>query len=82
MKAPATLERGGRYRAKITFGVFNPKRFATNDQIAMKFLDVGFTNVSVTGEGRTRWAFGTWPGETISFPAGLPSEIDEVEKTG
>jgi len=80
MKAPPHLEHGARYRAKITFGTFNPKRFASNDQIAAKFLAAGFTNVSVAGSGGLRWAFGEWPNATIPFPGDLPGEIDEVEK--
>ncbi len=61
--APAatfTVHHGRRYRATITLSGF--EQFATNDMIAGKLTDVGFTEVVVTGGGATRTAEATWNG--------------------
>lgn len=71
-----TVEPGKRYRAMLSFGMFNPKRFATNEQIAQTFRELGFVDVYVTGDGRERTATGLWAGARMT--AELPSEIDEV----
>lgn len=70
----AAVRRGGRYRARVRLGIF--ESIASNAAIAEKFVDAGFTVVSVSGSGRDRWAFGTWPGADAS--AELPEQIKEV----
>ncbi len=71
-----TVQQGKRYRARITLGFV--QRFATNDMVADKFRDVGFTDVVVTGSGGTRHATGSWPHETAS--AEIPDEIGHIEQ--
>lgn len=67
-----------RYRALITLGMF--ESFASDDDIKAKLEDVGLVNVTVVGEGRYRWAFGTWPGEEQDVD--LPGEVSQVEDMG
>jgi hypothetical protein len=69
-----TVRKGQRYKAKITLSFL--QRLATNEMVAGKFQEVGFTDVSVTGSGRTRHAEGLWPHHDTT--AEIPSEIDHV----
>jgi hypothetical protein len=73
-----TLERGKRYRSTITLGFV--ERLASNDTIAEKFRTAGFTDVTVKGEGGTRYAQGVWNSDNIrpTYPAQI-SDISEVE---
>lgn len=67
---------GKRYRAEIRLGLF--EQVASNATIAEKLQAVGLTNVSVTGSGRERWAFGFWPGGDITIE--LPEQIVRVDE--
>lgn len=71
------LQRGKRYRATITLGFV--ERLASNDMIADKFRSAGFKDVSVQGEGGTRYAEGVWDSEDMrpSYPPQI-SEVLEV----
>jgi len=71
-----TVEKGRRYRARITLGFV--QRFATNDMVADKFRDVGFTDVAVTGSGGTRHAEGLWPHRDAT--AEIPDEVGHIEQ--
>lgn len=71
----ATVEQGRHYRATIRLGFF--EQVATDQQIADKLTEAGFTGVQVFGTGRDRFADGTWPGSTMS--AELPDQIIKVE---
>jgi hypothetical protein len=51
---------------------------ASNEAVAEKFQDVGFTEVEVTGSGRTREGRGLWPHSDAS--AEVPPEITSVEE--
>ena len=51
-----TVHQGQRYQATISLGFV--QRLASNDMVADKFREVGFTDVIVTGSGRTRLAMG------------------------
>ena len=51
-----TLQKGKRYRTTLTLGFI--ERLASNDSIAAKFRDAGFTDVEVEGEGGQRYAEG------------------------
>jgi hypothetical protein len=57
--ATYTVRNGRRYQAKIRLGLF--QSVASNEQVADKFRDVGFTDVSVSGSGRDRMGTGLWP---------------------
>jgi hypothetical protein len=71
-----TVEKGKRYRARITLGFV--QRFATNDMVADKLRDVGFTDVVVTGSGGARHAEGLWPHRDAT--AEIPEEIAHIEQ--
>jgi hypothetical protein len=69
-----TVHRGKRYRAVITLGWL--QSFASNEQVAEKFRDVGFTEVSVSGSGRNRLGSALWPHPDAS--AEVPDEVTSV----
>jgi hypothetical protein len=69
-----TVKKGKRYRAHVHLGLF--EQIVSDDSLRGKFIDAGFSNVSVVGEGRERWAFGTWSSADAS--AELPEQIIQV----
>ena len=69
-----TVHQGKRYRATITLGFL--ERFASNDTIADKLREAGFTEVTVTGSGGTREAEAIWPKEDVT--AEMPLQIASV----
>jgi hypothetical protein len=69
-----TVQQGKRYRATITLGFFQ-SRFS-NETVAGKFQEVGFTEVEVLGSGRNRLGRGLWPRADAS--AEVPPEITSV----
>jgi len=71
-----TVEKDKRYEARITLGFV--QRLATNEMVAGKFMEVGFTDVVVTGSGRTRHATGLWPHHNAT--AEIPTEIDHIHE--
>jgi hypothetical protein len=73
--ATYTVRNGRRYRAKIRLGLF--QSVASNEQVADKFRDVGFTDVSVSGSGRDRMGTGLWPHPDAT--AEIPDEITSIE---
>jgi hypothetical protein len=72
--AAFTVQQGKRYRATISLGLF--ERFASNETIAAKLRDAGFSDVQVTGSGGTRYAEAIWPGADAT--AEMPSQIASV----
>ena len=70
-----TVERGKRYQARIELGLI--QSVASNDMVADKFREVGFTDVAVSGSGRMRTAEGIWPHENAS--ADIPSEVTDIK---
>jgi hypothetical protein len=71
------LEQGQKYGAQLSLGVL--ERMAGNETVAAKFLEVGFTQVVITGSGATRQAIGVWPHATREVE--LPSQVKSVSKT-
>jgi hypothetical protein len=69
-----TVKKGKRYRAQISLGLF--QSVASNDMVADKFREVGFTDVVVTGSGRMRVAEGLWSHDDAS--AEIPSEVSGI----
>jgi hypothetical protein len=70
------LQRGRRYRTLITLGFV--ERLASNEVIAEKFRDAGFTDVKVSGEGGTRHAEGVWNADDMR--ASYPPQISDVSE--
>ena len=71
-----TVQNGKRYRATINLGF--AQSLASNDMVADKFREAGFTDVTVTGSGRTRLAKGLWSDEDSS--AEIPDEVGHIEQ--
>ncbi len=69
-----TVRHAKRYRAHIHLGFF--EQVVSDAAIKEKFEAVGFQGVSVVGEGRERWAFGTWPGADTT--AEMPEQVTEA----
>jgi hypothetical protein len=72
--ATLTVRQGKRYRATLSLGWLD--RWASNETIAGKLRDAGFSEVKVEGSGGTRKAEALWPGPDTT--AEMPSQIVEV----
>jgi hypothetical protein len=72
-----TVHHGKSYKAKVTLSGI--EQFASNEMIAGRLTQIGFTDVTVTGGGRTRSASGRWtgPDTTVELDPHL-SDIVEV----
>ncbi len=70
-----TVEKGMRYKAKISLGLL--QSVASNDMVAARLCEAGFTDVTVAGSGRARTAEGLWPHKNTS--AEIPSEITSIK---
>ncbi len=71
-----TLRKGKRYRATISLGLF--QGVASNEMVANKFREAGFTEVEVAGSGRMRLGTGLWPHDDAS--AEVPDEVTSVSE--
>ncbi|MEJ0091891.1 MAG: hypothetical protein WDN46_00125 [Methylocella sp.] len=69
-----TVQHGHRYAATIVLSGL--ERFASNDQVADRFKQVGFVDVVITGSGSPRHAEGTWDG--VDRTASIDSHIRDV----
>ena len=69
--AKFTVRQGKRYQAAIRLGLV--QSWVSNETVAGKFQEVGFTEVEVTGSGRNRLAKGLWPHPDAS--ADLPPQV-------
>jgi hypothetical protein len=69
-----TVEKGRRYRAEIRLGLL--QSIASNDMVAEKFREAGFTDVVVIGLGSARTAEGVWPRDSAS--AEIPDEVSDI----
>ena len=70
-----TVQKGKRCKAKINLGLV--QSVASNEMVADKFREAGFTEVAVTGSGRKRTAKGLWPHNDAS--AEIPDEVSDIE---
>ena len=73
-----TVQKGKRYQATINLGFF--QAVASNDMVADEFRKVGFSDVTVTGSGRTRHAVGSWTQGDRS--ADIPDEVGNIHEIG
>ena len=72
--ATFTVQQGKRYRATITLGGI--ERWASNEMIAGRLRDAGFSDVAVTGLGNTRVAEAVWAGADTTGE--MPAQIAEI----
>jgi hypothetical protein len=72
--ATFTVRQGKRYRATLSLGWL--ERWASNETIAGKLRDAGFSEVKVDGSGATRVAEALWPGPDTT--AEMPTQIVQV----
>jgi hypothetical protein len=70
------VHQGKRYRATISLNWV--ERLASNEIVAQKFRDLGFTDVRVVGRGGTRSAAALWPAQNAS--AEIPPQIKSIEE--
>jgi hypothetical protein len=71
-----TVHQGRHYRATISLNW--AEQFATNDMIAQRLRDAGFTEVSVTGGGHFRQAMALWAHKDAT--AQIPSQISSIQE--
>jgi hypothetical protein len=71
-----TVQKGKRYRAKVNLGFV--QAVASNAMVADELRKAGFTDVVVTGSGRTRHAEGSWRRKDTA--AEIPDEISHIEQ--
>ena len=69
-----TVRQGKRYRAILSLGFL--ERLASNDVVAKKLSDAGFTDVVVSGSGATRVAEALWP--EADATAKMPSQVINI----
>ena len=68
------IRQGMRYRAKIALGLL--EQFASNELIADRFAGIGFTEVSVAGQGADRTVEALWP--LPDTEGEVPSQVVEL----
>lgn len=73
-----TVKKGMRYHAQVYLTGF--EALASNEQIAQKLRDVGFSAISVSGVGSFRSVDATWLNSDKS--ADIPSEVTQIELIG
>ena len=71
-----TVHRGKRYRATMLLNWI--ERLASNQVVAQKFRDLGFSDVQVLGRGGTRSAQALWPAQDAT--AEIPPQIKTIEE--
>jgi hypothetical protein len=69
-----TVQQGKRYRAEISLRFF--ERIVSNETIASRLREAGFTEVRVDGSGATRHAEALWPGPDTT--AEMPAHIATI----
>lgn len=73
--AKYTVKKGCTYLARIELGFW--ERMASNEQIAAKFTEAGFENVTVAGSDGNREVTGTWNQPDAS--AEIPEQVTDVQ---
>lgn len=68
------VKHGHRYAATVVLNGF--EQFASNDQVARRFIQLGFIDVDVTGSGSTRHGEATWNG--VDTTASMDSHLRDV----
>jgi hypothetical protein len=76
--ATFTVRQGKSYAATISLSPF--ESFATNEMIAAKLQNAGFSQIRVWGTGSTRHAEAYWHGADAT--AELPPQIAHVSEVG
>jgi hypothetical protein len=71
-----TVHQGKRYRATVALNLV--ERLASNEIVARKFCDLGFSDVQVSGRGGTRSVQALWPAQDTS--AEIPPQIKSIEE--
>lgn len=71
-----TVQQGRRYQATIRLSFV--QSVASNERVAAKFREVGFTDVVATGSGRRRIAKGSWPHDDAT--AEIPDEVTHIRE--
>ena len=69
-----TVQQGKRYRAEISLRFF--ERIVSNETIASRLREAGFTEVRVDGSGASRHAEALWPGPDTT--AEMPAQIATI----
>jgi hypothetical protein len=72
--ASFTVRQGKRYRAILSLGFL--ERLASNEMVAKKLSEAGFTDVTVSGNGASRVAEGVWPAADAT--ADMPPQVINV----
>jgi hypothetical protein len=73
-----TVQRGKRYQAILSLDWV--ERLASNEILAQKFRELGFSDVRVSGKGSTRSAEALWPAQAAS--AEIPAQIKSIKEVG
>jgi hypothetical protein len=71
-----TVHQGKRYQATVSLNWV--ERLASNQLVAQKFRDLGFSDVQVSGRGSTRSAQALWPAQDAS--AEIPAQIKTIKE--
>jgi hypothetical protein len=72
--ATFSVQKGKRYRATIKLNFI--ESWASNDMIAGKLEEAGFTEVQVSGSGDTREAEALWP--LADATGDMPSQVADI----
>jgi hypothetical protein len=72
--ADFTVQHGRRYRAELSLGFF--ERIVSNEAIASRLREAGFSDVTVSGSGASRSAEAVWPGPDTTAP--MPAQVTSV----
>ena len=70
------LESNTRYKASLKLSFI--ESIASNEILAKKLTDLGFSEVVITGTGAQRSATGLWTGTTMEVA--IPHQVKTVEK--
>ena len=72
--AVLTAQQGKRYRAEVSLRFF--ERIVSNETIASRLREAGFTEVRVDGSGASRHAEALWPGPDTTGE--MPAQIATI----